>query len=88
MSYRSPISLALSALSPTSLFRSPDVQHLSIPLVESTVLRSSGFNPYTAYIELGRKDAHWNGGRWDGGGGELQVYSAKLRFDAHLSGLR
>lgn len=88
LAYRSPVSLTLASLSPLALIRSPDVQRLTVPLFESAVLQSRYRVPRVALLELGRKDAHWEQGRWNGGSGEVQVYSAKLRFDAHLSGLR
>ena len=88
LAYRSPVSLALAAVSPLALLRSPDVQRLVIPLMESTILKTRSTTPHLAFVELGRQDAHWETDRWSGGGGEVQVYSARLRFHAHLTGLR
>jgi hypothetical protein len=39
-------------------------------------------------VEVGRKDAHLGIVGWDGGKGELQVFAARLKFEAHLEGLR
>lgn len=88
--YQAPLALHLASVSPFSF--KPKTQHLAITLVESEVLQSRGKIPTTAFVQLGRQDAHLgengNGLGWHGGEGELQVYRAWLRFDAHLTGLR
>lgn len=87
--YQSPLSNTLSTLSPLSLLslRSADVQRLSVPLVESAVLRSRRTGQLRAELEMGRKDAHsqvWRRGEV----GEVQVYDARLVFEARMKGLR
>ncbi|KAK4699837.1 seipin, partial [Phenoliferia sp. Uapishka_3] len=85
--YTSPLSQTLSTLSPLSLLslRSSDVQRMSVPLAEDFILRNSR-KPIRVELEMGRKDAHASG--WKRGDvGEVQVYDAKLRFQARMKGL-
>jgi hypothetical protein len=87
--YQSPLASSLSTLSPLSiLFKHSNSHHLTIPLLEAQVLQNKRLIPSSLYIEIGRRDAHPTNERFNGGTGELQVYQAKLIFDAHLTGLR
>lgn len=68
-----------------SLVISPPTHHLKIPLLSRARI-SSRLNK--AELEVGRRDAHLGRAGWDGGRGELQVFDARLQFEAHLDGIR
>ena len=54
-------------------------QHISVPIITKKALRTYSTRALTkARVQVGRKDAY----------DELQVYTAKLRFVAHLQGFR
>lgn len=84
LNYHHPLALQVAAISPFSFMQK--VQHLTVPLLEAGVLQTRGRIPTIAFVELGRNDAYHMPAR--NSNGELQVYRAALRFDAHLTGLR
>ena len=54
-------------------------QHISVPIITKKALRTYSTRALTkAIVQVGRKDAY----------DELQVYTANLRFVAHLQGFR
>lgn len=101
LSYHSPLTRSLLTLfNVRSLltFSSSQVQTLSVPLMVRKVVQSSGQGRRgrlaTAFIEVGRRDAYSDAIQQQGGftatkgWGEVHVYSAVLKFDAHFEGLR
>lgn len=102
LTYHSPLTrslLTFSHLRSLLSYSSSQVQTLRIPLMVRKVLQTSGTKRAAriaaALIEVGRRDAYPPYDAVGGGGfpvtrgiGELQVYEATLRFDAHFEGLR
>jgi len=86
---RSLLGGLLPSLSTTAPGLGRNTAKLTIPLIRgaSDLHRAS-----SASIEVGRRDAHWPGheGTWriTKGQGELQVYSATLKIEARLTGIR
>ena len=69
--------------------RTASSQRILVNLCTQRVLQRRNRTPVShALLTVGRQDAHADGARFDGGAGELQVYEAALRFDAHFRGLR
>ncbi|KAI5481467.1 hypothetical protein MNV49_004224 [Pseudohyphozyma bogoriensis] len=94
LTHQHPVSLFLHSFSPLRLlgFRRSPVERLAIPLLHNTVLQTRLRKPVSGEVAVGRNDAHTTGPEkgvgWKDGMGELQVYKARLRFVACLSGLR
>ena len=68
-----------------TLIIAPPTHQIRIPLLSRARLSKQLAR---ADVEVGRKDAHLGIVGWDGGKGELQVFAARLKFEAHLEGLR
>jgi len=68
-----------------TLVIAPPTHKIRVPLLSRARLSKQLAR---AEVEVGRKDAHLGISGWDGGRGELQVFAARLKFEAHLQGLR